>query len=570
MWFVWDGRTRTGPFSELEICRRVASGQWPLTLLVRPEQSSVFRPLVWMLPEWTEEKNESEKTIVRELAPMHESTQIASPMYIEKAVTPLLSGGTRPNAQAAPIPPPPPPEPPLPPSPPPPVMNAKALQPETDSNEVQFGPRTGFRGNSQSLSFEKPKIPSDGDFDFLTTELAGAKRSRDDVKRERLNTEQIESGELVQVAPFSLTPSAPVSLKPEKKNEFSSKTSNSVIRAAAAAIQEGERETQEFEKRKLPGVNAKKDEVVLDSESAEPLGVGARKVGKHDAVQSPAKVSEGSVSLVDHTSATQIKFRRVNPTAPRRRGKGSGSRSKQKFGLVDIGRLLNGQIGSGAQAWNLRTLAVAFLGMILVVGTAAFFYYKKKNAPIETSTAEVSEPSAPVLESTVPPKRKKKQKPERAEGVEPGTKKVAAIPNVVPTQAPQFNKSPPETGGKKKSNLKARPLPNNQVDLPKLTAPAFRNDIFVTGADLKRYLAKAGPKSFVVVGPITLQDRPAKKCAPCRGSGFLSDGTTITLSSFVAMPWKKVARSNVVYVKGILTSSGSLTLMINAIDNKPF
>jgi hypothetical protein len=122
----------------------------------------------------------------------------------------------------------------------------------------------------------------------------------------------------------------------------------------------------------------------------------------------------------------------------------------------------------------------------------------------------------------------------------------------------------------KKSKLKARPLPQNELPEPKMNAPTFKSDTYSTGAELRKYLSKAGPKGFIVVGPITLQERPPKKCAPCRGSGLLSDGTLINLSSFASDQWKKVARKNVVYVKGFLTANGNLNVTINAIGSNPF
>ncbi|MEN9826736.1 MAG: hypothetical protein RI953_2481 [Pseudomonadota bacterium] len=535
MWFIWDGRARTGPYSELEICRRVASGQWPLALFVRPENSSVFRPLVWMLPEWTSEKKSTESTIIREHMPMHEATQIASREMFEfgRKEIPFVPELLAPNPELlSPVP---------------------QMQPPSPASQIA----------------DPVTQDTDVDFDFLSTEIAGPKGMRSVVRSEKLSPEQIESDELVNVAPFSLTPSSPVSLQPSKKGEFSNEPVNSVIRAATAAIEEGERQTREFENRKVKTLSNNKNELVEEQQSDEKLEVGPGRIGGRAAVQSPAKASEGSVNLVDHTSATQIKFRRVNPTAPRRRGKGSGSRSRQKFGLAQLGWFLTGQSGASNQPWNLRSLVV-MVSVVVFAGVVAFVYFKKKQTNIEAPTFEVTESSAPAINPTAQPKRKKKPKRDDENSTNEARKEVAGLPVGNPTEAPSPQKSTAASASPKKSKMKARPLPLNSLPEPKINAPTFKSETYSTGVELRKYLSKAGPKGFIFVGPITLQERPPKKCAPCRGSGLLSDGTLINLSSFASDQWRKVARKNVVYVRGFLTANGNLNVTINAIDNKPF
>ncbi|NBW80430.1 hypothetical protein EBR21_01630 [bacterium] len=542
MWFIWDGRARTGPYSELEICRRVASGQWPLTLFVRPENSSVFRPLIWMLPEWTEDKNSTESTIVRELMPMHEATQIASPLLFDIGRREMPAHPEIPVAN--------------------PEIPIAVPQKQKTVPEVQH-----FAPQLQNEKVERQE--ASGDFDFLTTDLAGPRDSRRGVSSEKLASEHIQSGELINIAPFSLTPSSPVSLQPTMKGEFSNKTANSVIRAASAAIEEGERQTREFENRKLTALREKNNDNLDQQKSGEKLEVGAGSVGGRAAVQSPAKASEGSVSLVDQSSATQIKFRRVNPTAPRRRSKGSGSKFKQKFGIFQLGRFLTKQSGASNQPWNVSSIAVSFSVLVLLVGIGGYVYYKKKHANNEVPTFEVQEQSTSVNEPIMAPKRKKKPKVDAENPAIEGRQIAAGVPPTNPTIAPEVQKKPNESPVRKKSTLKALPLPKNEIPSPKLTAPTFKSDMYATGVDLRKYLSKAGPKGFIVVGPITLQERPSKQCAPCLGSGLLPDGTSVNLSSFAAAPWKKVARKNVVYVRGFLSANGNLTLMINSIDDKP-
>lgn len=85
MWFVWDGNARQGPYSETEICRRIAMGEWSLSVCVRPESCLVYRPVVWMLPAWCKSDLPLEQTRVRGFEPtFHDATRIVSMEPFEK------------------------------------------------------------------------------------------------------------------------------------------------------------------------------------------------------------------------------------------------------------------------------------------------------------------------------------------------------------------------------------------------------------------------------------------------------------------------------------------------------
>ncbi|MEN9808548.1 MAG: hypothetical protein RLZZ488_115 [Pseudomonadota bacterium] len=504
MWFVWDGRTRIGPMSEQEICRRVAGGEWPLVVYVRPESSSVYRPLLWMLPKWTSNTKETEHTIVRGNEPMHEATQIASRVYLENAslrnsTASVPAPHPSPAATVKQSPPAAPAQEPVLaaiPQPPPDWGKTKAQQKsEQNSSEPQFTPRT------KKIVDE----PSEQDISFA---------------------------DLEPLSPFSQTPATPVSLQPRMRDNTpeGSRSENSVIRAATAAIVEGERQTREFEKRQG---SAKADAV----EFAPAFQVAQPSKDPHLSVQSPAHASEGMVSLVDHESATQIKFRRLNPTAPRKRGRASNRRLMDKGPVNSLRKMLTGNKNEASFWNNPLTIGVIAFAVIMVIFAGVTIYDKRQilKEMREQNNLQVAENN---------------QAQSGASSVQNDSQE-----------------SPTGTRKKKKKKLNARPLNTGEGK-----SAANRSKIFENTAELSRYLASSGARGFIVVGPVRLQKPAGGGCSPCRISGKFTDGSAISLVSFVDQPWQEVVGSTIVYARGFLTENekGKLILTVNKLSEKPF
>ncbi|MEY3902403.1 MAG: hypothetical protein RL189_1709 [Pseudomonadota bacterium] len=511
MWFVWDGRTRIGPMSEQEICRRVAGGEWPLVVYVRPESSAVYRPLLWMLPKWTSNTKEIEHTVIRGQEPMHEVTQIASSAYLENAAF-RNSSVTGPvqlaQAVAAEIP--------APPAAQLPSMAESILAPPAAIPQPPPDWGTTRAGKKSEQNSSEPQFAP-----------ARAKKVVDD-----MSEKDISFADLEPLAAFSQTPATPVSLQPRMRDSAveDSRSENSVIRAATAAIVEGERQTREFEKRKVSG-GADVDEI------PGAVQVAQRSKDLHLSVQSPAHASEGMVSLADNDSATQIKFRRLNPTAPRKRGRTSGRRTMDKGPANSLRKFLTNN-RSEASVWKSPlTIGVISFAVIMIVFVGVVIFDKRQqlNELREQNSQQVAE-SRQTQSST-------------------------------PSGQNDSQDSATGTRKKKKKKLNARPLDGGGAK-----SNANRPKVFENTAELSRYLLSPGARGFIVVGPVKLQKPASGGCSPCRISGKFSDGSAINLVSLVDQPWQEVAGSTVVYARGFLTENekGRLILTVNKLSQKPF
>lgn len=475
MWFVWDGRTRAGPLSEQEICRRVSGGQIALNVYVRPEHVDVYRPLIWMLPSWTSARprNEHEQTVIRAPLPMQDATQVA--VLDDRFITPPAASQFIPSA---------------------PLDMSPASQLSSPSL-----PSPPASPSTLTVPAAKVTVPNPPPPDVP-----------DEVQLMMAVNEVHEEAHL-EKASFKL------SGHPFNDDEQSD---DIAARAVAEAIREGERQTREFENRSRTPESPEPLEIQAPSK-LQVASKAKRKSGR-DGVQSPALVSEGSVSLVDNNSATQIKFRRVNPTAPRRRNRNSALRFADKMSLAALSR---GRKGDA----NLSLVLLTFL-VLVVLGFVGLYIYEKK----QTVNALKSSQS---------------------------------VSNIVEQPKPQRNQPRPPTVRRPKDRTKNKSLAS------KPTPPEIASNpkVFSNVAELKSYLQKrgaGGSGEFIVVGPITLQNRPAKKCQPCLGSGRLPDGTQINLSSVMSKPWRSVGNANVVYARGFLIGSSGLTLTVNAMSRSPF
>ncbi|NBX18209.1 MAG: DUF4339 domain-containing protein [Proteobacteria bacterium] len=451
MWFVWDGRTRSGPLSEQELCRRVSAGQIALSVYVRPEDNSVYRPLVWMLPEWTSAvpRPKIEESFGLPSSPMNDATQVASvdALFSQSPAEPAFT-------PVAPIPekrlPAPPPEPPPP-----------------------------------AAAKEFPSPPP----------AAAAKEF----------------------------PSPPPPAAPPPREDPN-------ILVVQAAIRDGQRETREFEERGRGGEREQKPE------SGE-LEIGLSDRPEAKGVQSPALASEGSVNLFNKNSSTQVKFRRVNPTAPRRKNKNPVF----KFGAAFSRR---GRSAAGGSDSSSTLLTVIFaVVMIAVIGFAGYYFYEKSQPRNFTETSPEAKSERRELQRTGPA-RTRLENSDRAANV----RRV------------------------KKNSEKGKALASKPAPTPPPVAVGSSTKIYSKASELSQYLKNrgaAGGGGFIVVGPITILEKPRKGCEPCFVSGRLNDGSAINLTSGVSDPWNAVKGKNVIYAKGFLLGSANLTLTVNKLGTTP-
>jgi hypothetical protein len=293
-----------------------------------------------------------------------------------------------------------------------------------------------------------------------------------------------------------------------------------IAESAAAAIEEGRRQSDAFEKRKGQG-SFLIDGAPGSSPVARP--VFSKRAGRA-AVQSPKQASEGSVSLVDHATTTHIRFRRLNPTAPRQQPRGYGHPLSKFISSVTSFLVSRGFFSGRKAAAKFVTLALIVAPMLGVI--LGFYLLSKRRAPqiIDVSDTENSRVHVPIS---------------------------------------------PSIQDKKKS-LQSRPLSKeSQGKIDTSSTSAMSRQIFSNAVDLRKYLAKSHARSFVVIGPLTLRERPRQRCSPCIGQGVLADGTVVKLSSVESRPWNKVGKNRVVYAKGFLLGSETFTLMINTMSQKP-
>lgn len=234
-------------------------------------------------------------------------------------------------------------------------------------------------------------------------------------------------------------------------------------------------------------------------------------------------VSEGSVSLVDQKSATQIRIRRVNPTAPRRKARSFAPR------IPVLGTLLPRSWKVSHDIFSMLVIFSSLLATLLVV-ILGFWMMSKRVPSVETQQ-----------ESSSPKKNEKSVQNDRSD--EKVTKKMTAM------QPPA---DPAEKTIKKLKN--------------KLAA-----DVLSNTRDINAYLSStpSGQRKFVFVGPLTLVDRPPANCSPCQGSARLPDGAIVTLSSVLAEPWAKVRGVDKIYVKGFVIKTTKFLITVNAMRTTP-
>jgi len=445
MWFVWDGNARQGPYSETEICRRIAMGQWPLSVCVRPESCLVYRPVVWMMPSWCKSEIPVQQTRVRGFEPtFHDATRIAS-------LEPYKKQGTKPEL------------------------------------EVQFlslQPQAAFAPDSQTDVRDSPQLVKTGDFHFHPDTKTGEERSEN--KPDRQDFTHFE---------LSATPAASKAQnvsKPKKGDEGIAEPS---------------------ERRELNVGNE------IDSPTLMVRHPRKSRFGN----QRPLMVSEGSVSLIDQKSVTQIRIRRVNPTAPRRKSKSFAPR------IPEFKKLLPRSWKASKDVSSLLVIFSSMLASLFVV--ILVFWLLGKRVPSAGPQQEGSSPT------------QKKKLTQNASNGEIVTKKMSA------------RQPSADPGEKKIKKLKSK----------------IAADVLSNSSDINSYLSSTPPsqRKFVFVGPLTLVDKPPANCSPCQGSARLPDGAIVTLSSVMEEPWAKGRGVDKIYVRGFVIKTTKFIMTVNAIRTSP-
>lgn len=519
MWFVWDGKARQGPFSETEICRRLAMGQWSLSVWVRPEKQLVYRPICWMLPDWSKpDFDHLDATAIRAFdSIIHQETSVAaleSFEFVSRSMdenlfeTPAASSSNEPTIPLQ-------------------EMNRKAEKTVEQKNEDNDLFREAIEEKVQKIRAEL-----------------------------RLEPESQEGG----VREGERKPQK--SKNPVEPPQKSSPLAGSSAPELPTGLQFGE--------------SPKSDSQPLKSKLAKKSRFGNQK---------PAMRSEGSVSLVDNDSGTQIRLRRVNPTAPRRNSKKSRTPAylmvftKKWWASLDTVSLIAIALSVAA---TLSLLTIAFLSYGRKLGKSSIVQESSSNFFQETPQAGENTPP----EISPPRKKKKKRLKENVEA--------AGIPSegagdTNQSQAPIAVTQPKESNdrlsegtkysssSKTKSSEKklAARQPLREPPAKKFTPPPTRAEsgYFSNSKQIDKYLASTPQslRTFVVIGPLVVSEIPGSGCGPCVAKGKLPDGSQVILSSYEPAPWSTVRGARSFYAKGFVNRETVATyrLFVNSLSRAP-
>jgi len=528
MWFVWDGHTRQGPYSEQEICRRLTMGQWSLSVFVRPQDRSIYRPLLWMLPTWCEvsapESNETGRAFDNIL---NEATMIAPLEAFEGGIVP---------APAAPL------------------VSPGALTPPGQKNLTEAPDaaenrkeETQEKTPAELLSNFRKKKRKEDFLDFLSEDSSAAPVQE---KKKESAAESVFS-----VLPQTDPPIPPAGVFAAPK-ERSRKAIDDVQLSPSFNPKSDVPLSEPEPTRSIPPV---KKQVELDYRrefGGETKHLSIRQTRRVRLMnQKPKMVSEGLVNLVDNSSATQIRHRRVNPTAPRRRPRGFSSQIPQVL------KYLPKKLRPGNSSFIWVVVAASVLVTFSIV-SLLFYFFGRKGSHV------VSQPAAApqqVQSEGEPPKRRRKPKSD-----------VPAVPGETRAFDPS-SQSEISPGGqttkkdKPKKEMAARSEPPDLVQRQlKKTQPKPNFDVLRNADEINNYLTNTSPgnRRFVVVGPLTLVEPPAPQCSPCQGKARLPDGTLVTLSSVIPEPWNGVNLRKKVYARGMVLKTSSYLITVNKISSK--
>jgi hypothetical protein len=445
MWFVWDGNARQGPYSETEICRRIAMGEWTLSVFVRPESCLVYRPVVWMMPAWCKFDLSMEETRVRGFEPtFHDATRVAVLETFEN----------------------------------------QGLKPEFEVPFLSLQPQPAVALDFQPAVKDSSEPFTAGEVYFRPDFQTRGERNED--KHVRQNFPQFE---------ISATPVAP-------------KTEN--------RIEQGEAHEEMAEPKERMDLDVAR-------ESDSPTLMVRQPRNNRLGNQSPLMVSEGSVNLIEQTAATQIRIRRVNPTAPRRKPKSFAPR------IPAMAKFLPRSWKASKEFFSLLVIFSSLLATLLVVILG--FWMMSKRVPSVGTQQEGSSP------------RKNEKSVQNGISGEKVMKKMTAM------------QPPADPAEKTIKKLKTK----------------IAADVLSNTRDINAYLSStpSGQRKFVFVGPLTLVDRPPANCSPCQGSARLPDGVIVTLSSVLAEPWAKVRGVDKIYVKGFVIKTTKFLITVNAMRTTP-
>jgi hypothetical protein len=556
-------------------------GQWSLSVMVRPEERAIYRPLVWMLPAWCEVEPVRTLDTARTLnSILNEATMIAALESLEE-LRPLQPETLRARSTEAQ----------------PPIQRAEEHA-AMDASRAEVQEKTP---GELLAEFRKKKQKTDF-FDFLP------EGSENPIAAETQNEPQREpqreplSAQLGSVLPNANPPVPPAGIfappKASARTTFDDFELSSSFDPQTAAPKDSltpvpvkQQSSSPIELSPSPPTSPTNSRVELEmpkeygGETKQLSIKPSRRLRLGN--QKPKMVSEGSVNLVDNSSATQIRHRRVNPTAPRRRPRGFFSQISQ------ILKYLPKSFRPGSTSFVWAVAAASVLVTFVLVGSL-FFFFGKKSAQV------VSQPSA---EQGVPaqsesPKRQKKSQRERTEQQSasssaasiPGEQQALGTPSSAPVSSgvgeirndaqqnniqgsPNSSSESPRAERKTRARkeMAARQEPNDPVQSQvKKNQPKPSLDILRNADEINKYLSNTSPskRRFVVVGPLTLVEQPAAQCSPCQGKGRLPDGTLVTLSSVIPEPWSRVNPRKKIYARGMVLKTSSYLITVNAISTR--
>ncbi|MEY4064265.1 MAG: hypothetical protein RIR26_473 [Pseudomonadota bacterium] len=653
MWFVWDGKARQGPFSEAEICRRIATGQWPLSVWVRPEGKVVFRPALWMVQEWSAKfAAQGNRATDFSSSTFHEETKVSDlnrPVLAEQGneaasgnLPPAFNSNSNKNAHASTFTSPqtvqsktvtsptmasqkktsPKPEAaadPVSPTAPDNVMSSSV--PSSQADPYTFRPeegpseeatRTPTKQREKTMSpdtaVEMAMIRNNVHKESSDQRLSAERKSQLAAPAANNGAAKAQAAARSRFAgaPPAVPPGPPAASVPVVPSAPPQGTGKAVVPSSQSAIKSRsknfEPETHELA-RNDEAESASDDstlEVELKDSDLRSSSSSRNRQKVKPGTQKPLVASEGSVNLIESSSATQIRLRRVNPTAPRRKTRNLGPQLLSKIPIFA------GKVTESRQSLILLSVVFSLVLTLICMSAAYFFFFRKSTRPFvhgqeqqypeNTSsnsgtrgTREADRPDERRMEGTARSERGSERNDNRRKsnnennrtipqqaGVE-GAKENRRKNNDRTERAVTDRKgsgsahSPDNaraSAGRKerasgRAEMSARQDPYKAPPAKPKVSPS---SAFASVSDIERYLQTTNPdlRGAVVIGPVLLIEKPNPDCQPCLGRGRLQDGTVVVLRSVLNTPWEAARASNVVLVKGFVFKTGTISINVNS------
>lgn len=315
--------------------------------------------------------------------------------------------------------------------------------------------------------------------------------------------------------------------------------------------------------------------------------------------QKPLVASEGSVNLLESSSATQIRLRRVNPTAPRRKNRSLAPNILSRIPMF------TGKGLESKQSILLLSVVSSLLFTLVFLSVAYFFFFRKTPRPLfdgqDPQKTEASFNSGTRDQggsgpadargmngsarseagsdrtdnrrrgesSRVLPQQDNVStsgKDARRRNAERSDRTNNERKSVLGGNSPEKEKSASGRRDKtRRREMAARKDPYKaEAARPNVNLPSY----FSSSRDIERYLQTTNPdlRGFVFIGPVTVIERPSADCQPCLGRGRLQDGTFVLLRSVLNAPWDVTRTSNVVFVRGFVYKAGTISINVNSMS----